>query len=47
MSFELLMIAMALFWINFNLCRLNDRLGIISEILLDNSGDEDDEEEDD
>ena len=46
MTFELLMIAGALFWINFNICRLNDRLGIISEILLDNLDDEDDEEED-
>lgn len=43
MSFELLIIACALFMINFNICRLSDRLGIISEILLDNS---DDEEED-
>ena len=43
MSFELLTIACALFMINFNICRLNDRLGIIFEILLDNS---DDEEED-
>ena len=43
MSFELLMIACALFWISFNICRLNDRLEIIAEILLDNS---DDEEED-
>lgn len=43
MSFELLTIACALFMINFNICRLNDRLEVISEILLDNS---DDEEED-
>lgn len=40
MSFELLTIACALFMINFNLCRLNDRLETISEILLDNSNDE-------
>ena len=46
MSFELLMIACSLFWISFNICRLNDRLEIITEILLDNSDDEDDEEED-
>lgn len=46
MSFELLMIACALFWISFNICRLNDRLEIIAEILLDNSDNEDDEEED-
>lgn len=44
MSFELLMIACSLFWISFNICRLNDRLEIIAEILLDNS---DNEEEDD
>lgn len=43
MSFELLMIACSLFWISFNICRLNDRLETIAEILLDNS---DDEEED-
>lgn len=41
MSFELLMIACALFMINFNLCRLNDRLGIISEILNSNDEEED------
>lgn len=46
MSFELLMIACALFWVSFSICRLNDRLEIIAEILLDNSDDEDDEEED-
>lgn len=44
MSFELLMIACSLFWISFNICRLNDRLETIAEILLDNS---DDEEEND
>lgn len=43
MSFELLTIACALFMINFNICRLNDRLEAISEILIDDS---DDEEED-
>lgn len=40
MSFELLMIACALFWISFNICRLNDKLKTISEILMDNSEDE-------
>lgn len=40
MSFELLMIACALFWISFNICRLNDKLETISEILMDNSEDE-------
>lgn len=43
MSFELLTIACILFIINFNISRLNDRLEDISEILLYNS---DDEEED-
>lgn len=43
MSFELLMIACALFWISFNICRLNDRLETISEILMDNSEDEEED----
>lgn len=44
MSFELLTIACALFWINYNISRLNDRLETISEVLMCGS---DDEEEDD
>lgn len=43
MTFELLMIAGALFWINSNINRLNDRLETISEILLDNSNDEEED----
>ena len=43
MSFELLTIAGALFWINYNISRLNDRLKTNSEILMNNS---DNEEED-
>lgn len=46
MSFELLILLMItsnLFWINFNISRLNDRLETISEILLDNSNDEEED----
>lgn len=44
MSFELLTIACALFWINYNISRLNDKLETISEILMCRLNDE---EEDD